>query len=115
MKKTDKKIENAIRASLTEVCEIALKDIAGFQWITHFVNYSDFPKSLSIVCVFDTDEALSNVLNSRQEEYLHQLIKATLSAANIPIKDIRKQVSFDTEEACQNENNGKWQARFRFR
>ena len=113
MKKTDKKIENAIRKSLTEVCEIALKDTDGFEWITHLVNYSNFPKSLSIICVFDTNVALSNLLSSGKDEYLYQLIKDKLVAASIPINDIRQQVSFDTEEACQNEHGGKWDKRLR--
>ena len=101
MKKTDKKIENAIRESLTEVCEIALKDIDGFQWITHLVKYSDFLKSLSVVCVFDSDEAIANVVSDGKDEYLYLLIKERLGAVNIHIKDIRKQVSFTTEARWQ--------------
>jgi len=46
MRKTDKKRDNTLRLALTEVCDIALKDIAGFQWLTHCVNYSNFPQSL---------------------------------------------------------------------
>lgn len=98
MKKTDKKIENAIRKSLTEVCEIALKDIEGFEWITHHVNYNQFPKSLLITCVFDTQTALSKLLSSGKEEYLYLLIEDKLGMVNIPINNIRKQVSFDTKE-----------------
>ena len=59
MRKTDKKMDNQLRHVLTEVCEVALKDINGFQWLTHVVNYSNFPKSLQVVCVFDTNENLS--------------------------------------------------------
>ena len=51
MRKTDKKMDNQLRHVLTEVCEVALKDINGFQWLTHVVNYSNFPKSLQVVCV----------------------------------------------------------------
>lgn len=99
MKKTDKKIENAIRESLTEVCEIALKDIDGFKWITHLVNYSNLPKSLSVVCIFDSDEAISSIVRSGQDEYLCLLIKQRLGAVNIHIKDTNKHVSFKTEES----------------
>lgn len=113
MKKTDKKIENAIRKSLTEVCEIALKETDGFEWITHLVNYSNYPKSLSITCVFDTKVSLSNLLSSGKDEHFYQLIKDKLGTASIPIHDIRQQVNFDTEEACQNEHGGKWDKRLK--
>lgn len=101
MKKSDKKIENAIRESLTEVCEVALKDIDGFQWITHLVNFNHFPKSLSVVCVFGSDEAIARVLSDDNGEYMYLLIKERLGAVNIHIKDIHKQVSFTTEAAWQ--------------
>ena len=95
MKKSDKKIENAIRESLTEVCEVALKDIDG----THLVNFNHFPKSLSVVCVFGSDEAIARVLSDDNGEYMYLLIKERLGAVNIHIKDIHKQVSFTTEAA----------------
>ncbi|HCC80946.1 MAG TPA: Fis family transcriptional regulator, partial [Methylophaga sp.] len=43
MRKTDKKIDNELRLKLTDVCEQGLKNIAGFQWLTHLVNYDDYP------------------------------------------------------------------------
>jgi hypothetical protein len=113
MKKSDKKIENTLRKALTEVCEIALDEVAGFKWITHFVNYNDFPNSLSVVCVFDTNNDLSNTLSSHKDDYLRGLIKEKLDSANIQIRDIRQLVSFDTEEACSTEHAGKWHERFK--
>ena len=62
MKKSDKKIDNTVRKALTEVCEAALTEVAGFKWLTHFVNHNDFPDSLSVVCVFDTNVELANAL-----------------------------------------------------
>ena len=98
MKKTDKKIDNSIRTALTEVCEIALNEVDGFQWITHLVNYKYFPESLSVVCVFGTDNDLSNILNTHQDDYLKKLIKERLGNVGIHIKNINRQVTFDTEE-----------------
>lgn len=112
MKKTDKKIENAIRGALTEVCDIALNEIVGFRWITHFVNYKNFPGSLSIVCVFDTNSDLSDALGAQQDDYLRALIKENLDAVGISIRDPGKQIICDTEEACTNEHDGNWQRRF---
>jgi len=54
MKKTDKKMDNHIRRVLTDVCETSLTDISGFAWLTHTVNYAQFPQSLKVICVFDT-------------------------------------------------------------
>ena len=113
MKKTDKKIENTLVKSLTEVCDTALKDIAGFEWITHVVNFSHFPKSLVIICVFDTNESMANVISCQKDETLRQLIKEKLGSVNIHLNDINEHVVFDTEEACQAENRGKWQERLR--
>ena len=113
MKKTNKKIDNSIRNALTEVCEIALNEVTGFEWLTHFANYSHFPGSLSIVCIFDTNDDLSNLLNTHKDDYLYKLIEEKLNTVSIHIKDIKQQVYFDTEEACKNENGGKWNERFR--
>ena len=109
MKKTDKKIENAIVAALTEACGTALEQHDGFTWLTHFVNYQKFPSSLSIVCVFDTNENLLKANN----EAIEAIIQAKLASIDIKIKDIRQHVSFDTQENCERDNNGSWDERFK--
>ncbi len=111
MKKTNKKIENSIRGALTEVCDIALNEVPGFQWLTHFINYKRFPDSLSIVCIFATNTDLANVLLAKQDDFLRSVIREKLSTVGIPIKDIARQVCFDTEEACELEHDGRWQER----
>lgn len=109
MRKTDRKIDNTLRVVLTEVCEIAQVQYQGFEWLTHFVNYHDFPASLSVVCVYDTN----NNLKKTDREGICMLIKEKLAAVNVDFRNIHQQVSFDTEENCQHENNGKWHERFR--
>jgi len=109
MRKTDKKIENALREVLTEVCDMALEKHDGFKWITHFASYRDFPGSLFIVCVFDTNEQLSKV----NDDDLRLIVKENLASIDIYVKDISQHVSFDTEENCEKENNGKWHERFK--
>ena len=108
MRKTDKKIENALRGVLTEACDMALEKHEGFMWLTHFANYRVFPSTLSIICVFDTNEKLSKA----NIEGVREIIKNKLASMDINIKDIRQHVSFDTEENCIKENNGKWHERF---
>ena len=112
MKKHEKKIEKVLREGLTEVCETALDEVQGFKWITHLADYNDFPSSLSVVCVFDTNDDLSGALNARKDDYLCSLIKEMLSAVDIHIKAIRRHVKFDTEKACNEENGGRWHERF---
>ncbi|NLQ16905.1 Fis family transcriptional regulator [Marinomonas sp. M1K-6] len=111
MKKSDKKIENALREALTKVCETALASVNGFVWLTHLVDYNAFPNSLKIVCVFDTDEALSNAIDAKQNDYLYELIKCELNVVNIKLDKLRQSVSFDTEEACERSHAGKWHER----
>lgn len=113
MRKSDKKIEKTLICALKEACEIALDEFDGFKWLTHFANYSYFPGSLSIVCVFDTNENLSKMYQKDKGDNLRALLKERLELAGIEIRDIRTHVNFDTEEKCKRENDGKWHERFR--
>jgi predicted RNA-binding protein with PIN domain len=108
MRKSDKKIENNLRIALTDVCESALKEFTGFEWLTHLVKYSDFPKSLKIICVFDTNNNLTSFLNSNNRYDLEELIVKNLLCAEVRIKNITNHISYDTEEECEKNNNGKW-------
>ncbi len=109
MKKTDKKTENALIAVLTESCNIALEKYEGFLWLTHFVDYQYFPNSLSIVCVFNKNEQLT----TEAIDGLQTIIKDKLLAINIGGKNLQRQISFDTQENCERENNGRWNQRFK--
>lgn len=88
---------------------MALEKHEGFMWLTHFAKYQNFPGSLSIVCVFETNEQLLKADN----DGLRKIIKDKLALIGIDIKDVHQHVSFDTEENCEKENNGKWQERFK--
>ncbi len=111
MKKTDKKTEKMICMALTQVCDTALESVDDFVWITHMVNYSSLASSLNVVCVFKTDDGLSRAYQSKQHEYLYQLINDQLNRVNIKLSRLDKQVHFDTEEACQRSHAGKWKER----
>ncbi|MFT5718685.1 MAG: hypothetical protein ACI9T7_002892 [Oleiphilaceae bacterium] len=114
MRKTDKKTENAIREALTEVCDLALQNVAGFKWLTHKVtDFKALSESLYILCVFETNENISDVLNEQKDEFIFSLIKEKLNIASIDVKNIRKQVRLDSEEACEKYHDGKWQERFK--
>jgi hypothetical protein len=43
---------------------------------------------------------------------MRALIKEKLASIDIKMNDSRQQVRFDTEENCNNDNDGKWNKRF---
>jgi len=108
MRKSDKKIENKLREVLTDVCEIALKEFTGFEWVTHLVNYNNFPSSLKIICIFDTNDNLTLFKESNNHRKLGTLIQTKLFEIDINLKSINNHFSYDTEENCQKSNSGKW-------
>jgi len=108
MRKTDKKIDNQLRVVLTDVCETALKEIDGFQWLTHKVNYSNFPHSLKIVCIFDSNELLAAYSESKHPKFLLSLIQQELSEIGIKFKNMANHVIYDTEENCSKTHDGNW-------
>ncbi|WP_407332931.1 Fis family transcriptional regulator [Enterovibrio sp. 27052020O] len=106
MRKTDKKTDKQIREMLTNVCNTALQELAGFQWLTHLVDYSNFPKSLKVICVFDTNSSLNEFEQSNHFQRFNALIQSSLIRAGINL-DVRS-ISYDTEENCSRDNNGRW-------
>ena len=111
MRKTDKKIENSIVSALTKACEDDLKAHEGFVWITHIVEYSSFPQSLTIVCVFETNDRLHRAIERDSTEEMKTAIETRLLSQGIKIKDIKRRIVFDTEEACDDEHKGNWSKR----
>lgn len=111
MRKSDKKLDNQIRKALTQICEDALKDIDGFNWLTHTVTYSNFPQSMKVICVFDTNESLDRYLLSDRNNYFQQAVKLELTKLNVKVKHISNHVLFDTEENCEIHNDGNWALR----
>jgi hypothetical protein len=113
MRKTDKNIDNQVRQALTAVCEIALKDINGFLWLTHLANYSQFPTSLKVVCVFDTNENLADFMPRTSRYNLESLIQLKLTEIGIKLKKLSDHISYDTEQNCDQQHNGQWAVRLR--
>ena len=91
MKKTAKKIDNSICLALTQLCETKLKQVDGFQWITHSVNYKQFPSSLLVTCLFDSAANLATI----NEAPLRQAIQQALAKLDIAIAP--QQISFDLQ------------------
>ena len=99
--KTEKKIDNNIRLALTTACELFLDDISGFQWLTHHANYSNFPASLSITCVFDTDERQDQADQNGDLTKMRKMIQTKLLKIGIKLKAPKQQIDFECEEKPQ--------------
>jgi len=111
MRKTDKKRDNNIRQVLTDVCETALDDYLGFQWLTHQVNYAVFPQSLKVICIFDTNDHLKVFRKSAAQQTMNYNIKTALAEVSAPIEDCVRQIIYDSEENCEREHAGDWEER----
>lgn len=109
--KTQKKIDNQLRTALAAVCEQALKDVAGFRWLTHQADYANFPASLLITCVFETEVELVQAKQQNLTVSMQKRIQASLLKIGIRFKNLDRQVVFDTEEICKSEDNHNWQQR----
>ncbi len=94
MKKTDRKLDNKIIKALTIVCEDALDRIEGFQWLTHAVNYDQFPASLKVTCVFDDEWSLQMAIHEQHDADLVRSIDQQLKHIDVVLKNPPGQVSF---------------------
>ena len=99
MNKTTKKLDNNVIKALTLVCDSAKEDIDGFVWLTHTADYSRFPGSLRVICVFATDTQLVAEQAQGADQRLIQDVQQTLFKAGVLLKNAKHHVAFDTEES----------------
>jgi hypothetical protein len=111
LSKTNQKIDNNVCKALTIACESSLHEVAGFVWLTHRANYTNFPASLVITCVFNTDEEVTAMTVQQQDEVLRLSIQKQLVKVGVVVKNIKQCVRFDSEEACQEQHRGEWESR----
>ncbi len=48
--------------------------MSGFEWLTHIIDYDDFPNSLMVYCIFTSVESIRQVIDSGQDETIFKLI-----------------------------------------
>ena len=111
LSKTNQKIDNNVCKALTIACESSLHEVAGFVWLTHRANYTSFPGSLVITCVFNTDEEVTAMKVQQQDELLRLSIQKQLVKVGVVVKNIKQCVHFDSEQACQVQHSGDWETR----
>lgn len=111
MSKTNKKIDNNICKALTDVCEQAKVEVSGFQWLTHTANYTQFPGSLMVTCVFEDEASMMAAQEAELDFKLQKLVQKSLFKVGVVLKDARQNLRLDNEDACERENTGDWPAR----
>ncbi|BCD96943.1 Fis family transcriptional regulator [Marinagarivorans cellulosilyticus] len=109
--KTQKRTDNNIRLALIAVCEQSLKDIPGFKWLTHQVDFTNFPASLLVTCIFETQEQLTQAEQNLHTQQMQNNVQAKLFKIGVKVSSPKNQVVFDTEEACTQEHEGDWKTR----
>ncbi len=97
MTKTDKKRDKQICQALTLACEAVKQQLPEFQWLTHDVNYRQFPESLKIRCFFESKETLELALQHNKQQLIIAVIEKELAAIGIHFKKIERHIFFDSE------------------
>lgn len=111
--KTTKKLDDNICKALTIACESSLHVIEGFSWLTHRANYTNFPASLIVTCIFETELDIQNLQTSIIENEFRQNIQKQLLKVGVTLKNAKQNIQFDSEEACQRDHNGQWNERLK--
>ena len=113
MKKSDKLLEASIVRALTEVCEALKRDFSGFCWLTHTVNYRDFPASLRVIIVFDSNASRATFMHAEQKKRFLSNMQDALTPLGIAHEEITQHISYDSEQACMSQHQGDWNRRLR--
>ena len=98
MRKSDKKIENIIRITLTEVCEQHKEQVEGFAWLTHKVDFNNVNQTLIVTFMFDSFASLRSAKAMLKTNKMATDVANALAKQNIQLKNIAKQCHFDTDE-----------------
>jgi hypothetical protein len=115
LNKTTQKIDNNVCKALTIACEEFTTEVDGFCWLTHRANYTNFPASLIVTCVFDIDAEVITAKAQKVDDRLRDVIQQQLLKVGIVLKNVRHNVHLDSEESCLREHSGQWPERLKLR
>ncbi|MDY0934490.1 hypothetical protein [Pseudomonas viridiflava] len=110
-KREQVQVERRLIAALTQSCETAKSEIPGFCWLTHEVDYANFPASLQVIWAFDTVAAKDQALSQGLDQRMIELTAEALDELGITLTSLPGHVHFDSEERCLRENGGNWELR----
>jgi len=109
--KTTKKLDDSICKALTIACESSLHVIEGFSWLTHRANYTNFPASLVVTCIFESEADIEKIQQDNLDGEFRKDIQKQLLKVGVTLKNIKQNIHFDSEEACQRHHQGQWPQR----
>jgi hypothetical protein len=115
LNKTTQKIDKNVCKALTLACESFKPEIDGFNWLTHRANYTNFPASLVVTCIFDIDADVVAIKENKLDDHFRDIIQKQLLKVGIVLKNVRQNVHFDSEESCLREHQGQWPERLKQR
>ncbi|WP_277372217.1 hypothetical protein [Pseudomonas sp. AA-38] len=91
-------IERELIRTLTAACETAKSEIVGFQWLTHEVDYQQFPQSLVVTWMFDSEANRARALACTDKARMLALTQAAFDEVGISLADIAAHVVFSVEQ-----------------
>jgi hypothetical protein len=94
-------IERELIRALTRACETAKAEIVGFQWLTHEVDYQQFPQSLVVTWMFDSEANKAQALASTDAARMRELTQAAFEEVGISVADITAHVAFSVEQPAR--------------
>jgi hypothetical protein len=104
-------IERELVRALTRACETAKCEIPGFEWLTHRVDFNQFPASLRVTWVFDSDASMNAAIGSQDKHRMEALALAAFEDVGIAVANAAAHVQFDSQERCESIHGGNWEAR----
>jgi hypothetical protein len=94
-------IERELIRALTLACETAKSEIVGFQWLTHGVDYEQFPQSLVVTWMFDSEASRARALASPDKARMLALTLAAFDEVGISVSRIVDHVAFSVERPAR--------------
>ena len=94
-------VERELIRTLTDACETAKSEILGFQWLTHDVDYTQFPQSLVVTWVFDSETSRARALASADKARMQALTLAAFDEVGISVSRIDDHLAFSVERTAR--------------
>lgn len=108
-------IERELARALTRACETAKTEIPGFEWLTHRVDYNQFPASLKVTWVFNDDASMNTAIGNQDKGRIEALTLAAFEDIGIAVTNVAAHVELDSQERCDSVHGGDWGAHLRSR
>jgi hypothetical protein len=102
-------------AALKRTLDIARPEVPGLITLVPLAEGYLDPAGIHVVWIFDDRANLANALESGGARLLYQLTATALREARMQVDSIEVNVHFDSEEDCEQDNQGNWQSRLSIR